>query len=211
MAFPAAHSLLTFSGPAYGELEEWSTGCRLRRTAPPSLSDLETCALAFATLCATTALKASGAARLVSVKWAPQTVEGKYGTGESVEYLQAPSALGSNGQNPAQIAVVLSLRTGRPRGRGSNGRMYIPALPTLESNSGTFSASDATSIATAGATFLSTIATALNTDVIVGSAVSPGLLETVTGVRVGRVPDTQRRRREGLPELYSEPVPVDFP
>lgn len=210
MPFPAPHSLLTFSGPAYADQEEWSTGCRLRRSAPPTLAELQEAATAFQVFCGTTALGASNAARLVSVKWAPQNTEGKYGDGESVELLLAPSALGSNDRMPAQIAIVLSLRTARPRGRGSNGRMYIPALPTLETNSGRFSGTDATTIAVAASDMLSEIGTALSTDVVVGSQVGSGLLETVTGVRVGRVPDTQRRRRQGLPESYSQESPVDF-
>nr|CRY96448.1 hypothetical protein [uncultured prokaryote] len=210
MPFPSAHSLLTFSGPAYADQEEWSTGCRLRRSTPPTLSELQGAADAFQGLCGTTALGASNAARLVSVKWAPQTTEGRYGDGEAVELLLTPSALGSNGRMPAQIAVVLSLRTARPRGRGSNGRMYIPALPTLEENTGRFSTADATTIAVAASDALSAIGSALSTDVVVGSQVGSGLLETVTGVRVGRVPDTQRRRREGLPESYSPESPVDF-
>lgn len=208
--YPSAHSLLTFSGPAYGELEQWATGCRLRRSTPPSISELEAAGLAFLSLTGTTALGASNAARLTSVKWAPQTTEGKYGSGEAVEYTRAPAALGSNERMPAQVATVISLRTARGRGYASNGRMYIPASPTLGTNTGMMSAGDAESIATAAATFLSTIGTALSTDVVVGSAVGAGLLETVTGVRVGRVPDTQRRRRAGLPEMYSEIEPVDF-
>lgn len=210
MPFPAAHSLLTFSGPAYADQEEWSTGCRLRRSTAPTEAQLSAAADAFLGLTGTTALGASNAARLVSVKWSPQNTEGKYGDAESVEFLRAPAALGSNDRMPAQIAVVISLRTARPRGRGSNGRMYIPALPTLEANTGRFSAGDASTIAAAAADFLSGVGDALGTDVVVGSQVGSGLLETVTAVRVGRVPDTQRRRREGLPESYSTDEPVDF-
>lgn len=211
MPFPAAHSLLTFSGPAYGDQEEWATGCRLRGTQAPDVADLTAVGDAFIGFTGTTALGASNAARLVSVKWAPQTTAGRYGDGEAVEALRTPQALGSNDRMPAQLAVVLSLRTARPRGRGSNGRMYIPALPTLGTNTGQFSAGDASTIAAAAATMLAAIGDILGTEVVVGSQVGAGLLETVTGVRVGRVPDTQRRRREGLPEAYSEVEPVDFP
>lgn len=210
MPFPAPHSLLTFSGPAYGDLEQWSTGLRLRTTTPPDAAALSEAGEAFISFMNTNELLGSSAAKMQSVKWAPQTVEGKYGSGESVEFLFNNRTIGNNGGMPAQIAVVLSLRTARPRGRASNGRMYVPALPTLVANTGRFSVTDANIIAERAATMISLIGEALGTDVVVGSAVESGLLETVTGVRVGRVPDTQRRRREGIPEEYSEVQPVDF-
>lgn len=211
MAYPAAHSLLTFSGPAYGELEQWATGVRLRRTTVPSVAEVEAAGEAFIAFMNNSEMQGSGACKMQSAKWAPQNVEGKYGDGAPVEHLFANRTIGTNQSMPAQIAVVISLRTARPRGRASNGRMYIPALPQLEANTGKFSVATALDIATAAAEMLTAIGAALSTQCVVGSAVGTGLLENVTGVRVGRVPDTQRRRREGLVEDYSEVVPTDFP
>jgi len=210
MPYPAAHSLLTFSGPAFNDQEEWSTGLRLRRTAPPTVAELSECTDAFLLMSGTNVLRATNQALLVSTKWAPQGTDGKYGDGNAVEFLRPPSGIGGGGGNAPQLAVVLSMRTARPRGRGSNGRMYIPAAPSLEGNTGRFPAGEATTIATAAALFVSTINEILQTEAVVGSTVGAGLLETITGVRVGRVLDTQRRRRAGIPELYSEAAPVDF-
>nr|CRY96451.1 hypothetical protein [uncultured prokaryote] len=210
MAYPAAHSIITFSGPAYGDLEQWATGVRLRRTTPPTVEQVEAAGEAFIAFMNNAELQGSSAAKMQSAKWAPQTVEGKYGDGQAVEHLFSNRTIGQNASMPAQIAVVISLRTARPRGRASNGRMYVPALPSLVANTGKFSAADATDIAVAGSTMIGAIGEALDTECVVASAVGTGLLETITGVRVGRVPDTQRRRREGLVEEYSAEAPVDF-
>lgn len=211
MPYPAAHSLLTFSGPAFNDQEEWSTGVRLRRTAPPSLLELEDCSEAFVVLCSTQNLGASANVLLQSTKWAPQTTEGRYGLGNSVEYLNSPPLAFGNVNAPPQIAFVISLRTAKPRGRGSNGRMYLPCMPLLENDgSGQISVAHRDTAAQAGAVFISMINSILATECVVGSTVGAGLLETITGVRAGRALDTQRRRRAGIPENYSGTVPATF-
>lgn len=211
MPYPAAHSLLTFSGPAYGGQEEWSTGLRLDTTTPPTVAMLEDAGDAFRTLIGTQYLGGSARVALETVKWAPQDTSGLYGGGERVEYIITPPVvMGSMAAIP-QICFVVSLRTAKPRGRGSNGRMYLPAMPELQNdNTGQIQPGHRDAINTAFANFVGVINGIFAARVVVGSKAGSGLLEPVTGTRCGRVLDTQRRRRAGIPEDYSQTLPVDF-
>lgn len=119
---------------------------------------------------------------------------------------------------PPQSAVVLSLRSQVPGSRG-RGRLYWPALgagvaaPQLRLASPT-----PTNIATSAVTLLDEIETALKEAFHPSPSlidlhlcvVSPttGTRTDITRIEVGDVIDTQRRRRDRLPELYvSAPYP----
>ena len=148
------------------------------------------------------------------VKCQPLDADGHYYPGQvTVEWLAADNggAVAGIGTTayPLQIARVLSLTTDAPRGRAAKGRIYYPtAIPVGASDRRTF-ASDAT---TAAAQFV-TLINGLNAvpweaewtsppEVAVVSAIDASW-RPVTGVKVGRVLDTQRRRRNDLAEDYS--------
>lgn len=216
MPYPGNHGILTWSGPAYGTLEEWSTSLRIAPSIPPDLAQLAAAKTAFTSLATATGVGMSGAVRLDTVKWAPQDADGRYGGGDAIELVSAAEAIGTQATMPAQISTVVSLRTGRSRGIGSNGRMYLPAMPEASPNTGKMTVQAQSQVQQAAAAFIGAINAIGIGDVVVASrgrtqngvVVSPGLFEPVTGVRVGRVYDTQRRRRAGLSEDYTDPTPV---
>lgn len=118
---------------------------------------------------------------------------------------------GRAGHSAPQLATCISLRGDRTRGPGSNGRWYQPstggAMPDL---SGQMSLAQANATLAAALTFLAAVKGVGGVGPIPGPWV-PQLVGTglggshnsnVTEVRVGRVLDTQRRRRDALDEAY---------
>lgn len=109
-----------------------------------------------------------------------------------------------------QASVVLSLRSGSALGKGNYGRMFIPHS-RLQQNAGAFGASEtaAAAFAAKGATFITGVNSALDAGGsglsvrIMGQTGGVGTAKEVTQVAVGRITDTQRRRRNALPEQYS--------
>lgn len=125
------------------------------------------------------------------------------------EKLYSPGTPGSTTQYiPAQSAVVVSLRTNTP-GASGRGRLYWPAIGAQLG--GTLRLSTPTASATVDAfkTYLTAMNSALATAFpLIGFnlAVRSRTTHTtphVTSLRVGNVIDTQRRRRDSLPEAYN--------
>jgi len=106
---------------------------------------------------------------------------------------------------PNQMAVAVTLTTGYSTGVAKKGRFYLPCPVYYPSaTDGLISATEANAIQDAAALWLTTM-NASNPDyrVAVFSRKSGAALHRlVTGVWVGRVIDTQRRRRRSLPETY---------
>lgn len=104
---------------------------------------------------------------------------------------------------PPQASVVLSLRTGLP-GRARRGRMYIPLLALPLGSDARMTPAVQTALGNRAAAFLGAINAAVagggTWRVIVASGVGAGQNTIVNSVVIGRVVDTQRRRRNGLPE-----------
>lgn len=209
MPYPAPHVYVTWFGDAFGEVENWQVGLRIAAPfVPPTTDELEALDAAFATLLSANVAFPAGR-RYLGVKVAPQDVNGRYPDGvDAVEYLRPTPVSGGSGAGYPQIALVLSMRTARSRGYASNGRMYIPSSLGITAGTGLISAADAGNAATAGATFIGAVNAVGIGIASVMSTVGTGRSEPITGVRVGRVMDTQRRRRNQLPETYTEPVPV---
>lgn len=119
---------------------------------------------------------------------------------------------------PPQIAVVLSLRSTTPGSRG-RGRLYWPAIGAqVDTTTLRLSVPTAAAAATAAATYLDGMATALKNAL----APSPSLIDydlcvvspttgsktRITRIEVGNVLDVQRRRRDRLVEVYATaPMP----
>lgn len=120
----------------------------------------------------------------------------------------------------AQGSMAMTLMTAIPRGLASKGRVYLP--PSIRYQPGTdglLAAAEAQKLADS---FLNLIKE-INADALVGNVAvfsrgkghpapsangkkilytypDPGAMNLVTGIRVGRVVDTQRRRRRSLAE-----------
>lgn len=211
MVYPRAHGYLTILGDGWGGQEIWQTGFRLDSPTPMIPAEFAAVDSGVMTFLGNPALKFPAGCRYIGLKWSPVGVDGKYGAdGESVEWLKASPSNGGSGNAYPQIALVTSNRTARARGYASNGRNYWPsACPPLASD-GLISVADAESVRANAVFLIDAINDADVGRVVVGSVAGAGRLEPVTAVRVGRVMDTQRRRRNNLAELYTseEAVPT---
>jgi hypothetical protein len=119
-------------------------------------------------------------------------------------------AIGTTIGNPIQCTTVLSLGSGFSIGGGNRGRMYLPHFYMSQLTASPFTdATQAQGLADAGSTFLQDVTDDLNGDVTVAlvpvimSQLATPTVKLVQEVRVGNVTDTQRRRREQLPETYA--------
>ena len=109
---------------------------------------------------------------------------------------------------PAQLSTALTLETGARRGLAARGRIFLPPINVQLGDSGHIESAARSGIATAGATFIRDLndwpgldAAVNNLRVIVLGR--DGSTRAVTGVSVGSVVDTQRRRRSALKEVYT--------
>lgn len=163
--------------------------------------------------------------RLTELKCARIGTDGQYPDGQasySHFYLPPIAGLGTPpaGQTP-QSTVAVTLTTAVPRGLASKGRIFLPPSQRYQpaTADGLLSTADATSIRQS----IIVLINAINANTEVGNVQvfsrgkgeasynavkkrveytypNTGAVNNVTGVRVGRVVDTQRRRRRSLAE-----------
>lgn len=119
---------------------------------------------------------------------------------------------------PPQTAVVLSLRSDVPSGRG-RGRLYLPAMGgSISASTYRLTSPVLQTLANDSATFLRGIQDAIKSGVNPAPAVgtiqlcvvskTAGSRVDINRIQVGDVVDTQRRRRDRLAEAYvSAPFP----
>lgn len=212
MAYPTPFYRLQVSGTGYqGEIWSWSLA--LQRNfehpdEPPILDEVPAAVVtAVETFHKSTGAKIASLARLTTIKLNLVGEDGRY-VSESTTFhdFPPPGVAGSAAATPpAQLSLAVSLTTNASRGLASSGRFYIPyAAHTVASpTTGLLHADDVMATANAAVTLLN----ALNSgfpygDVVVASKVGAGKFRPVTGVRVGRVMDTQRRRRNALREEH---------
>lgn len=207
--YDSAHVYVQWGGKLPGG-EQWS--CGLRMTGTPATADADAAAMlpgiAAAVVAyhqrATTSVNA--AAKLSFVKCNGIAVDGTYiseGTNEAL-YSDLAGGLAAGTVHPNQVTLAVTLATGFSRGPAHSGRFYLPMVALPVGADGLVSVVDTQNVETSSETFL----TALNAvnaawDVAIFSrkAGAPAH-RVVTGVQVGRVLDTQRRRRRGLGEAY---------
>lgn len=131
----------------------------------------------------------------------------------SEHLLDAPQFGGAAVNMPSECAVVTSLQTSLI-GRRYRGRLYWPLLAVrLDDTTTRIHTPTTSAIATAVASWLQDVADALGTgtdyDPVVVSKAA-GTNAVVTGIKVGDVMDSQRRRRNGMKETYATVViPAD--
>lgn len=132
--------------------------------------------------------------------------DGRYVDAVTHEHVHANVAgNGVDGRTPSnQVALAVSLVTGVSRGPAHRGRFYMP-LPTLTlGTDGRFVAAEVDACNDAATAFLTALnAVSSNHDVAIYSRKDGRAAHRlVTGMETGRVPDTQRRRRNKLVENY---------
>lgn len=215
-----AHSTwkVTLLGTMYGGAEEWSTGFYMGNVTPgdvgqaPTVADCQEVATAWQTFFTTANSDFSNNYLTIGCRIALTHEDGKADpAGTEYYYFPVPiQGINSNVKYPPQVALAATLTTDKVRGWGSKGRMYLPGISKLVTGDGRMSTTDATTIKTNFRTFINAVNT--NNDhgykVIVNSAAKTTTpthaaeINEVTGVRIGTVFDTQRRRRNGLIEQY---------
>lgn len=127
---------------------------------------------------------------------------------------------GSQPGGPFQNALVVSFETTGVRGLASRGRVFVPAgfsSAQFDANTGLLAPTYVAGIATKWAEFLTSLNdnpgidfANLRAAVLSDRGDSASNWHEINGVKVGRVYDTQRRRRNALLEGYSPLVTVEW-
>lgn len=225
------HLLITFGGNL-GTTESWSCGVRLTslgyQTSSPAGRQAHARAILpkLVTAIGTPFQGRSfwpGTALLQRIKCNPIVEVGgkvRYEDPNETNELVANTAWqsGQGSAAPFQCAHVASLRTAARRGIAHVGRIYIPAAGVAILPTGHIDGQVRDDVGTAVGRLVrqlneaATQADGITTQVSVVSRgvggakgnPDPGPWKPVTHIRVGSVIDTQRRRREGIPELYAD-------
>jgi len=176
--------------------------------ASPSTGTLSDCADAYQDLMQTSGLLWANWSNFVGVKGALIKTDGTYGD-DPTTFAVTGTVSGSSGSIAPQCSVVLSLRTSSSLGKGNYGRMYLPHTTLTWAASGNLPYGDSGAqgtVAAAGATFVAAINTIFAgppaARVAIMGRTGTGTNRAVTRVAVGRIVDTQRRRRNALSEDY---------
>lgn len=207
--FDSEHLYVQWGGKLPGA-EQWSCGLRMRKEGMGAVDSgaglLVGVAAAIATFHADTGAHISSHAKLSFVKCNAIGLDGRYigdGTNEAV-YPDLAGAWTGLPKFPNQVAWGVSLLTGFSRGPAHRGRFYLP-LPSADlGDDGRFSVAHSDELRET----VTELITALNAvdpdyEVAVFSRKSGAAgNRRVTAAEVGRVPDTQRRRRRSLVEDY---------
>jgi len=209
--FDQPHIYLQWGGSLPGG-EQWSNGMRITNPGqvgtPISLATSESyltnAMLALATFHASADTYVSSRAKLEYAKANVIGLDGKYVYPTANEGVYTPISGAGPNHPPNQISLAVSLTTDVTRGPAHRGRIYLP-MPSHEVGAtGLISAEARNPVITSALALIA----ALNTDpsglkvaVMSRKSGSPSHRQ-VTGVEVGRVLDTQRRRRRSLAETY---------
>jgi hypothetical protein len=111
--------------------------------------------------------------------------------------------VGTSNQVPPECAVVCSLVTATA-GASHRGRMYLPPVDVAQlDQDGQLQSGSAANIADAMKRFLDAVNDGLSLGNVAVFSRTLGVLTDVTQIRVGRTMDAQRRRRNKIPESYT--------
>jgi hypothetical protein len=131
--------------------------------------------------------------------------------GTSTNILASPIAGNGTPVLPAQAATVISLRTDSP-GASGRGRLYWPAQAITLTTALRMNVPSPSAIVTDAVTYFHALQAKLG-EVYVGIGFNLAVRSRknhstphVTRIQVGNVIDTQRRRRDNLPEAYNSGV-----
>lgn len=211
------HHLVTFRGhfgTATTERETWSFGLRFKPGATGTegqLGDLDESQLnglrqAGEVLFLTSGTMISNAAFFDEIRHYTIGIDGKAEGEVQIARMgtPVPGQVGTP-RPPWQNALAVTLDSGYPA-KGRFGRFYLPCPAVTVDNTGLIDLVQAQGIQTAVTTFLDSVSNFPGLDIGWGLAVAgqtgQGTLREVQEVRVGRVVDTQRRRRRQVDEAY---------
>lgn len=206
MVYSAPFVRVVMSGSTF-PLESFSVGLNLIASGGVARAPTDTELDAIVTACS--AWFSSGGAKVASlvklrtVKANLIAVTGKYAN-PSVTLLRdlvTPVSGGNMGVCAPQLTTVLTFTTGAQRGAASKGRMFPPLCAPGLQEDGRLSVAVCQEMANAGAILVNSLNLCMPGHAVgIVSDVGVGQQRSVKGVQVGRVIDTQRRRRRSMPE-----------
>jgi len=143
-------------------------------------------------------------ATLTAVKWNLIGEDGRYVNPNTRQHDFEPPVKGAVVNTPPpQVSLAISTVTGLQRGRASKGRWFLPLPGAQMTDEGRMSTSDQQVALNASRDFLVALNAAAGPwHAGVVSNVGTGAQHPITGVRVGRVFDTIRSRRDKFDEDY---------
>jgi len=223
MALPLAYrtTRITISGVLSGGAEEWSTGfwfgAASEDAALPDQALADGVRDAWRTFFTATTSYISNSWTTTTVKCSSFGTDGKSDANDTVYSNFEPVATGANSnQFPPQVALVATLTSNVARGLASKGRMYLPGVVIPMVTGGRMNSTQRAALALNFKTFLDAVNALPHNNVVLNA--SHGQLnangtpklggygpvsKAVQGIKVGDVYDTQRRRRNGIQELYN--------
>lgn len=222
MTSPYAYRVtrVTFAGTYGGGVEEWNTGLFMGKVNGDATLPTQALADAIKGYWATAVanLSMSSQYEATYVKLSSMGTDGKSSPADTIYATMPANTKGtSSGWLAPQLSVVASLNSSTVRGVGSKGRMYLPGVSFGVGLDGHFTTANALAVANTIGTLIHNINADTTVDDVVilashGSLNPDGTSKiggygpvnrAVTGVKVGNVYDTQRRRRNQLVEVYS--------
>ena len=206
-------------GDSNQQLDHWSIGLKFASPPVPVPYDpAELATFVDTTLVALQAFHAnvgSYVGNQVFLDWASGArvgTDGKYDPLDQETYVTeiSPLAGGQTQIHPWNTALVISLRTARPRGLASNGRCYYPALGLgVAASSGRAAGANVQARLDLFRTFINAANAAasdyaIGTRLCVMSGIRTGATEVVTSIRSDTRFDSIERRENDLPPDWKE-------
>lgn len=204
--FSSAHFYVQWGGPLPGD-EEWSCGFRMLNPGGHSVSDSQAMLVGVSAAVASFHTRAGtqigSQARLGYVKVNSISTNGLYTqeTTQQATFANLPGS-GTASPYPNQVALVVTLETGFSRGVANKGRFYLPLPIAPVASDGRIESQNAQAVDTSAEllrTNVNAVVPGYVMAVMSRKAGAPGA-RAVTSCTVGRVLDTQRRRRRSLVE-----------
>lgn len=215
----------TISGTSFTGAEEWSTGFNIGEVdadaTMPTQAQADSIRDAWRTFMTSAGSATSNRYTATLVKLSSVGTDGKSNAADTIFADFPVVTTGTVATSyPPQVTVAATLIGLSPRGVASKGRMYLPGTSAGLEASGQIPTVAQGALATAFQTFLQAVNAFEGTPNFVMLA-SPGSLNKdgtpriggsgpknsiVQSIRVGSVYDTQRRRRNGLTEVYTSRV-----
>lgn len=208
---------VTLSGTMWGGAEIWSTGFFLGQkdadANDPTQAAADAIAAAWKTFFENANSQISSSYSFTMAKIAAIDATGHTVLDKVFYAAPLTASVGANGtaRLPSQCSLVATLTSARPRGLAAKGRMYLPGWAVAPGTDGLLTvATTVTNVATTLQTFFNAVNASVDVpNSVILAAKGTGLLpaltaqnDWVTGLKIGNVIDTQRRRRNGLNETY---------
>lgn len=228
-AYPHRVNKVTISGNCWDGAELWSTGFYVGTASAdagdPGTVTASAIATAWSTFFQAANSSISNAYKTLQVKVSQLETDGDVDL-DMIDIYDYPSAIqGASGSAPLppQISLAVTMTSDIQRGLAAKGRMYLPGvnLP-VSTTDPKISSTGQNNLATTLKTFFDAVNASSNVagDVILASKGHKfvvlqdpnnwyyvnGVIAKVTGLKLGDVYDTQRRRRDGLDEVYTSKV-----